>query len=564
MDFQPKQEEKKAVKLHERKEFIPLILFGAFLMILLLSTALSGYPPVIDKVTQEHNLSYEVVTIEGKNFGAPSTGGEVRIGDMILTPSNYTRWSDTKLIVTLPREVPSGVVYVVTRTGRCMGDIYINPDEVPVLASYNRPVIREISQPAASIGTEVVIRGERFGAERGTGRVIFSWFEKPEKDSLQQEAPDVILPARDGDGDYISWNDREIRFRIPDGAQSGRIAVETSMGRSAWEDIDIVYPVGRKILLERDYYLINSSATVREIAGDGAVYLWMPVPQTWPEIRSLVSDSRRSMAPKAETERAVLYEIMRKPLSNAVTVETQSAFNLFEIKTEIDTTKVLEFQDKECLFYKTFTGSDAYLPLESQIFLSLRWELTSSEENPYRRAYELYNKLLDRFTYTITDRTQYQAVLALLQERKGDSLVYSMAFCALLRYAGIPSRMIGGYLLDAKLKLVPAFWTEFYIKDFGWIPVDPFLGDASQDLPEGAGLFLYRGTENPRTYYFGNLDNRHIPFAKGVIAPARIEAYGPVRRWTELPSLMEFQAEATASITGYSIDWNLPTFRGDF
>ena len=57
----------------------------------------------------------------------------------------------------------------------------------------------------------------------------------------------------------------------------------------------------------------------------------------------------------------------------------------------------------------------------------------------------------------------------------GDCGSLSNAFCAMLRYKGIPARLLVGYGIgkmtaqDAKLHA----WIEFYIEDFGWIPVDP-------------------------------------------------------------------------------------------
>lgn len=58
---------------------------------------------------------------------------------------------------------------------------------------------------------------------------------------------------------------------------------------------------------------------------------------------------------------------------------------------------------------------------------------------------------------------------------KGDCGSLSNAMAAMLRYKGIPAKLLVGYgtqkmtATDAKLHA----WLEFYIQDFGWIPVDP-------------------------------------------------------------------------------------------
>jgi hypothetical protein len=47
------------------------------------------------------------------------------------------------------------------------------------------------------------------------------------------------------------------------------------------------------------------------------------------------------------------------------------------------------------------------------------------------------------------------------------------------------------------------FWAEFYIPHYGWIPVDANYGDVQvKDFKD-------------RSFYFGNLDNRHIAFSRG-------------------------------------------------
>jgi hypothetical protein len=58
----------------------------------------------------------------------------------------------------------------------------------------------------------------------------------------------------------------------------------------------------------------------------------------------------------------------------------------------------------------------------------------------------------------------------------------------------------------------PHFWVEFWYEKLGWIPVDPALGDfAAANLPEG----IIEG--EPKTFYFGSLDNRHVAFSHGAL-----------------------------------------------
>jgi hypothetical protein len=60
-------------------------------------------------------------------------------------------------------------------------------------------------------------------------------------------------------------------------------------------------------------------------------------------------------------------------------------------------------------------------------------------------------------------------------KRKGDCGSLSNAMIAMLRYKGIPARMLIGYGTQKMTSTDAKFhaWLEFYIQDFGWIPVDP-------------------------------------------------------------------------------------------
>lgn len=58
---------------------------------------------------------------------------------------------------------------------------------------------------------------------------------------------------------------------------------------------------------------------------------------------------------------------------------------------------------------------------------------------------------------------------------RGDCGTLSNAMCALLRYQGIPSRLLVGYGLKKMTEdnFYNHAWLEFYIEGYGWIPMDP-------------------------------------------------------------------------------------------
>ena len=93
---------------------------------------------------------------------------------------------------------------------------------------------------------------------------------------------------------------------------------------------------------------------------------------------------------------------------------------------------------------------------------------------------------------------------------KGDCGSYAFLYNSLLRALGIPARMaVGGLSIMTNRYHV---WSEVLIPDFGWIPVDPSVGDVFifDEGEEWNGLGMKRLETFPPVkdyfYFFGNID----------------------------------------------------------
>ena len=151
-------------------------------------------------------------------------------------------------------------------------------------------------------------------------------------------------------------------------------------------------------------------------------------------------------------------------------------------------------------------------------------------------------------TLSFAQTTQEGDPLALLKTKKGDAFAWSSLYCALLRSVGVPSRMVAGYLAgDPGNPARRHFWDEFYIDSLGWVPVDPLL--ATQ--PPAGSTQGQAANFDSRTYYFGNLDNRHITLTKGLEAVNQMDPQGKTRLDRELPYLLTIHEEAVGNISSY-------------
>ncbi|MFH1777297.1 MAG: S8 family serine peptidase [Candidatus Omnitrophota bacterium] len=76
---------------------------------------------------------------------------------------------------------------------------------------YPSPMVNSLSRSGGYITTKVTITGQNFGSNQGTSRVTFNGIAVT---------------------DYLSWSDSEIQVKVPVGATSGQVIVETPTGRS--------------------------------------------------------------------------------------------------------------------------------------------------------------------------------------------------------------------------------------------------------------------------------------------------------------------------------------------
>jgi HEAT repeat protein len=73
-----------------------------------------------------------------------------------------------------------------------------------------------------------------------------------------------------------------------------------------------------------------------------------------------------------------------------------------------------------------------------------------------------------------------------LRRRRGSCTELTFSFIALCRSAGVPARVVSGFLVrgagEASIDSITHRWAEFYAPRFGWVPVDPSRGVANTGI----------------------------------------------------------------------------------
>jgi hypothetical protein len=125
-----------------------------------------------------------------------------------------------------------------------------------------------------------------------------------------------------------------------------------------------------------------------------------------------------------------------------------------------------------------YTVDGARLLINDPVIQKAIGEAVGDEDNPYwitRRIFEYIN-----------DRIEYERVGVwdtapnVLKRGTGSCSEYSFVFMAMARGAGIPTRFSAGVCErgdDASMDDVFHRWTEVYLPNYGWVPVDPSAGD---------------------------------------------------------------------------------------
>ena len=139
-----------------------------------------------------------------------------------------------------------------------------------------------------------------------------------------------------------------------------------------------------------------------------------------------------------------------------------------------------------------------YLVLPKQVparVLGLARDLTATEPTPYDRARAI-EAYLRRFPYTLDlppPPDQDVVDYFLFEEQRGYCDYYATAMVVLARAAGLPARLVIGYVGESSPANPDRFviteadahaWPEIYFPDYGWIEFEPTAGRPDLNRPE--------------------------------------------------------------------------------
>ena len=547
-------------KIRNSSVFIPLLIFFIIVFLYILTSFLTQFKPVIESIEPEIGQPGDVLVIKGKYFGNPAENknenrvtikpvdSSVYISHDRLVLSDYIKWENDRISVRIPSNTASGPVFIESKRGKSNEVVFINKKEIPTILSGpvdpGQPYISSFEPKEASVSDVITITGINFGMEKGNNQVYFTLGAATSARTESNEAP--YIAAASSDYAYISWTDNEIKVRLPDGASSGKVWVNINGKNSNSFYLEKIENIGTRTFGERRGYKVGYDVVlnVNNASGENSIYFWIPNLSSSAEQRNIKYE--RNLAPELDNySNMMLYKFANLKDKDAKTVAITAWLERYEMFTKINREKVSWDYEKDTQFFREYT-SDLYDLKLNDPRLNDIFKGIGRGRDPYTTAESIYN-VIRNINYS--ENPYGDDVIDNYLKKSGDSYTYAMMFTALARKAGIPARPVAGFFVYDNTKVVKHFWAEFYIKKFGWVAVDAALGTGITfgNMPQ---------VENPKTYYFGNLDSRHITFSRGIISVPIISPAGKNVVKNKMYSLQTSYEELSGDIKAYKSSWN--------
>ena len=524
--------------------------------------------PEITSVVPPVGSPGDLVVINGENFGSVRDMSYVEIAGSKLTASSYISWSNNCIKIVLPANVQDGLLVVGTKEMRSKPALFANEVEIPVpvpaVQQVTKPVITMLSSDKLSVGELLVISGNNFGDSKNQSKVLFTMDcnNKISEADYKNVAllTENMIPASEDDFDYVSWSNTEISVRVPDGASSGLVIVDTGREKSDPKEFVVNTEAGRKEYLNKKIYLVEYTADIADVVTNdiSTITLRCPVPFSSPaqpqiEITDVVPEPIL-----VNYQNNLIHQITRSRNNTPKSVFKQNfVLPVFEVRTNVNVTKIGNYKNTEKNLLSGALKADTLIPCDDKSVKELCEKIIGKEKNPWSKAKFIYDYMCENFSVLSKVRKGDSDPLDLIKKGNGDAYDFAVICTALLRAAEIPAYTDSGILVNQDLQTQTHWWCEFYIDKVGWIPCDPALG---------AGLEYKQWTDSDvvdaKNFYFGNMDSHHIMFSRGWSQLKPFSADSKIVQQPRSFALQSIWEEASKDTAKYSSYWSVPVVKG--
>jgi transglutaminase-like putative cysteine protease len=486
------------------------------------------------------------LTVTGENFGDTQEGAYLTIANMNPTLSSYIEWTDSRIRVRIPDFGESALVRFHRKNKTSAPRLIFHRESLPLPVEEDgigrTPRILSVEPASGSIGDLIILQGSNFGFTRNGSGVFFT--------RETETGPGENLPGVEvfeNEFGYEQWHDKEIQVRIPDGAVSGNLEVRTLRGNSAPVFFEVTGKPGAKVYQDRLTYEVSYNVEIQtgKNSGPNTLYLWFPHPVVSAS-QPVVQHLRRTEEPFVENYRdTTLFKLNDMQKNTTRMIALSYRVEVYAVETQVNSAQIRSRGTSPIKTVYTLPGP--LIPSDDPGIEAKAAEIIQREQNPYLKARRLYEWLIDQGG--IGQEPQEGGAVEALERGQADSYGAALLFCALARAAAVPAIPLSGVLIREDRSTSRHFWAEFWIDGFGWVPLDPVLG-AGRAPPD------FELPENPRQYYFGNLDNRRVAFTRDQTVLSRMEVRGKTVSRDREYALQNFWEEALGEAESYTSLWS--------
>ena len=200
---------------------------------------------------------------------------------------------------------------------------------------------------------------------------------------------------------------------------------------------------------------------------------------------------------------------------------------------------------------KFFLSSTELIPINEEIKEEAK-AIVKGANTDIEKAKKIFQYVVKKNRYST--HFSERSVNAFRTNKKGDCGEFGAIFCSYCRALNIPARMLYGTWTLKRFS--PHAWSEIYIENEGWIPVDPSMGRIKfyfHPFINISSAIMYGVFPNKRKY-FGDHEGKRLAFS---IDPERLLSPQYTNSCDEILRSVDKEC-----IAGKEIAWGYESFEG--
>lgn len=292
----------------------------------------------------------------------------------------------------------------------------------------------------------------------------------------------------------------------------------------------------------------------------GLLKMWFPLPvelapQDTVALVSVTPDTWLKQPPSLNGALSDAYmEIPLDKLEGDLNIKVEFQFTHYMEKFNVDPANAGTY-DKAGSLYRQYTKSYGNTYISDEIRATAK-KVVGSEKNPYLAAKKLYDYILKEIKYSYMPhmaawpRGERESVYV-HRLKRGDCGAQAMYFSAMCRSLGIPARTTGGWQLFTG-NFAGHFWAEFFLPNYGWIPVDP----TAADIADWTDKITEEQRKEFKEFFFGNQDplrcNVQLDVDEEFVPPVDGEVLVPLALQSPAATCSTMDTPASIVISQYS------------